>query len=144
MTTNETRTCTITVAGAAPAEVTITERGDGHPFLVLHGGGGPQTVTGFADLLAAGGDARVITPVHPGFGGTPRPNGLDSPRGLAALYGGLLDELGLTGVTVVGNSIGGWSPRRWRCSARPAPAVSSWSTPSASRSPGTRSPTSSR
>jgi pimeloyl-ACP methyl ester carboxylesterase len=110
MTTTETRTssCTITVPGAGPAEVTVTERGRGHPFLILHGGGGPQTVTGFADLLAAREHARVITPVHPGFGGTPRPDGLDSPRGLAALYGGLLDELGLADVTVVGNSIGGW------------------------------------
>jgi pimeloyl-ACP methyl ester carboxylesterase len=103
-----TSTHTVTLAGGASAEVTMTERGEGHPFLILHGGGGPQTVTGFADLLAASEHARVITPVHPGFGGTPRPDGLDSPRGLAALYDGLLAELGLTDVTVVGNSIGGW------------------------------------
>jgi pimeloyl-ACP methyl ester carboxylesterase len=29
-------------------------------------------------------------------------------RSLARVYTGLLDELGLTGVTVIGNSIGGW------------------------------------
>jgi pimeloyl-ACP methyl ester carboxylesterase len=110
MTTTDIRTSsrTITTAGIGPAEVSVTERGEGHPFLLLHGGGGPQTVTGFADLLAGSQHARVITPVHPGFGGTPRPDGLDSPRALAALYGGLLTELGLTGVTVIGNSIGGW------------------------------------
>lgn len=110
MTTTETRTSsyTIDVAGAGPAEVTVTERGEGHPFLILHGGGGPQTVTGFADLLATRAPARVITPVHPGFGGTPRPDHLDSPRALAALYDGLLAELGLADVTVLGNSIGGW------------------------------------
>jgi pimeloyl-ACP methyl ester carboxylesterase len=110
MMTTETRISnyTITVAGTGPVEVSVTERGEGHPFLLLHGGGGPQTVTGFADLLATSQHARVLAPVHPGFGGTPRPDGLDSPRGLAALYDGLLAELGLTGVTVVGNSIGGW------------------------------------
>ena len=108
MTDTITSTHTVTSAGAAPAEVTITARGEGHPFLILHGGGGPQTVTGFADLLAASQHARVITPVHPGFSGTPRPDGLDSPRGLATLYDGLLAELGLSDVTVVGNSIGGW------------------------------------
>ena len=48
--------------------VSYTERGAGHPFLILHGGGGPQTVTGFADLLAAQRHAHVITPTHPGFG----------------------------------------------------------------------------
>jgi pimeloyl-ACP methyl ester carboxylesterase len=110
MTTTETSTSnyTITIDGSGPVEVSVAERGEGRPFLLLHGGGGPQTVTGFADLLAARQDARVITPVHPGFGGTPRPGDLDSPRGLAALYVGLLAELGLDDVTVVGNSIGGW------------------------------------
>jgi pimeloyl-ACP methyl ester carboxylesterase len=110
MTSTETRTSTRTVAiaGAGRAEVTYTERGQGHPFLILHGGGGPQTVTGFADLLAGARSARVITPTHPGFGGTARPDGLTSVRGLAELYVGLLADLDLTDVTVVGNSIGGW------------------------------------
>lgn len=53
-------------------------------------------------------DRRVLTPIHPGFGGTPRPDGLHSVAGLAALYSALLDELGLTDVTVIGNSLGGW------------------------------------
>ena len=81
---------------------------EGHQFLLLHGGGGPLTVSGFAERLALDEDsrARVITPTHPGFNGTPRPDGLAA--GLARLYVALLDELGLSGVTVVGNSIGGW------------------------------------
>lgn len=103
-----TTTHALTVDGIGPAEVTVTESGHGRPFLLLHGGGGPQTVTGFAALLAESGPARVFTPVHPGFGGTPRPEALHTIRGLAALYTTLLDELGLTGVTVVGNSVGGW------------------------------------
>jgi pimeloyl-ACP methyl ester carboxylesterase len=65
-------------------------------------------VAGFADRFAASGDVRVLTPVHPGFGGTPRPDGLSSIGGLAQLYVALLAELDLTDVTVVGNSIGGW------------------------------------
>jgi pimeloyl-ACP methyl ester carboxylesterase len=98
----------VTVDGIGTVPVTVTERGEGRPFLLLHGGAGPQSVDGFADLLATQEPARVIVPVHPGFGGTPRPEGLDSIRLLGRVYAGLLDELGLSGVTVVGNSIGGW------------------------------------
>lgn len=88
--------------------VPYTERGTGRPFLVLHGGGGPQTVAGFADLLAAEHDAHVFTPIHPGFGGTPRPDSCTTVGDLARLYVALLDRLDLDDVTVVGNSIGGW------------------------------------
>jgi pimeloyl-ACP methyl ester carboxylesterase len=88
--------------------VTVSERGSGSPVLLLHGGAGPDSVTGFADQLAARLPVRVLTPVHPGFGGTPRPASLDSIGALAAVYGALLGELGLTGVTVAGSSIGGW------------------------------------
>jgi pimeloyl-ACP methyl ester carboxylesterase len=78
----------------------------GTPFLLLHGGGGPQTVAAFATLLAEHG--RVITPTHPGFAGAARPATLTDMQGLAALYLTLLDDLDLHDVTVVGNSIGGW------------------------------------
>ncbi len=104
--TSTTQTFSLTAGEAGPADVTVTEGGSGHPFLLLHGGGGPQTVAAFADLLSQ--QARVITPTHPGFAGTVRPDALHSVAGLAALYAALLDELDLTGVTVVGNSIGGW------------------------------------
>ncbi len=98
----------IAVAGYGTVELSVTEKGEGHPLLLLHGGGGPLTVNGFADLLAAQRPARVITPTHPGFGGTPRPASLASVPGLAALYIALLADLGLRDVTVIGNSIGGW------------------------------------
>jgi pimeloyl-ACP methyl ester carboxylesterase/quercetin dioxygenase-like cupin family protein len=103
-----TTTHQVAVDGVGPVEVTVTERGQGRPFLLLHGGAGAASVAGFADLLAAAEPARVITPTHPGFDATPRPEALASIAGLAALYAGLLDELDLADVIVVGNSMGGW------------------------------------
>lgn len=98
----------ITVPGLGPVELTVTERGAGRPILLLHGGGGPLTVNPWADRFAAAEHARVFTPIHPGFAGTPRPAALDSVAGLAAAYVAWLDALDLDDVTVVGNSLGGW------------------------------------
>ena len=103
-----TSTQMIPVAGHGLVEVSFTQSGEGHPVLLLHGGGGPLTVSGFGDLLAGQRPARVIVPTHPGFGGTPRPEWLATVPDLAALYVALLAELGLDDVTVIGNSIGGW------------------------------------
>jgi pimeloyl-ACP methyl ester carboxylesterase len=100
-------TYTVQAARLGPVRVDVTEYGTGRPFLLLHGGAGPQSVAGFAEMLAATG-SRVIVPVHPGFGGTARPEYLHSMRGLALTYACLLDELDLAGVTVIGNSVGGW------------------------------------
>jgi pimeloyl-ACP methyl ester carboxylesterase len=88
--------------------LTVSERGSGRPFLLLHGGAGPVSVAAFGELLSTAHGARVLTPTHPGFGGTPRPDTLNSVAGLAALYVALLEQLDLHDVTVVGNSIGGW------------------------------------
>jgi pimeloyl-ACP methyl ester carboxylesterase len=108
MSTTSTSSITVsTSCGSIP--ITVTERGAGRPVLLLHGGAGPQSVAAFADLLATTRPARVLTPTHPGFGGTPRPDGLSSIADLAAAYVALLDELDLVDVTVVGNSIGGWA-----------------------------------
>src|ERR1700690_3892224 len=98
----------VDLAGTGPVEVTVADYGTGQPFLVLHGGAGPQSVTGFAEKFAAAHDVRVLVPTHPGFGGTPRPEALNSVAGLAALYNALLGQLDLQDVTVIGNSIGGW------------------------------------
>jgi len=102
------RTIRIPVAAHGTVEITVTEQGQGHPVLVLHGGGGPQTVSAFAELLAMQRPARVITPTHPGFGGTPRVGSLTGIPDLAAVYVALLADFRLQDVTVIGNSIGGW------------------------------------
>jgi pimeloyl-ACP methyl ester carboxylesterase len=101
------RTVTLTLDQGA-VDVTVEIHGHGRPFLVLHGGAGPFSVAPFARLLAEQRQAQVIVPTHPGFGGTPRPDWLTDPAGLAQVYSRLLDELGADGVTVVGSSIGGW------------------------------------
>jgi pimeloyl-ACP methyl ester carboxylesterase len=89
-------------------ELTLSDTGHGRPLLLLHGGAGPLSVAGFADLLTRSHEARVLAPTHPGFNGTPRPARLSQMRDLARLYAQLLDDLDLADVTVIGNSIGGW------------------------------------
>ena len=135
-------TNTFTVAGIGPVELTLEDRGEGQPFLVLHGGAGPQSVASFSQLLAEKGRNRVLTPTHPGFGGTPRPDELNSVAGLAALYGVLLDDLGLEDVTVIGNSVGGWIAAEMALSGSPVSAAPYSSTRWVSEWKNTRSPTS--
>ncbi|MGO9559481.1 MAG: alpha/beta fold hydrolase [Acidimicrobiales bacterium] len=103
-----TTTYGLVVDGIGPVEITVNDRGQGQPLLLLHGGAGPQSVSGFADLLAETGQFRVIAPTLPGFGGTPRPDMLTSVVGLAAVLVELLRQLEVHNVMVVGNSIGGW------------------------------------
>jgi pimeloyl-ACP methyl ester carboxylesterase len=98
----------IETAGTGRVELTVDQLGEGKPILLLHGGGGPQSVAPFAELLAERGPARVISPVHPGFGGTERPERLTTIAQLAELYVALLSAMGLEEVTVIGNSLGGW------------------------------------
>jgi pimeloyl-ACP methyl ester carboxylesterase len=87
-------------------KVTIDQQGEGRPILLLHGGGGPPSMGPLPSALSA--DFEVIAPVHPGFGGTPRPewyNGIDD---IALSYLQLLERRDLRDVLVVGSSIGGW------------------------------------
>src|SRR5690349_12087303 len=84
----------------------IDERGSGRPILVLHGGGGPQSVASIAATAAQ--RAHVLTPTHPGFAGQPRPDWFNSVDDLAITYLELLERLNLHHVIVVGSSMGGW------------------------------------
>ncbi|MBA2678365.1 MAG: alpha/beta hydrolase, partial [Ktedonobacteraceae bacterium] len=71
----------------------------GRPILILHGGGGPQTVAGLAAGLSR---AHILVPTHPGFGGEPRPEWFDSIDDLAFAYLELLERLNLRDVLVIG------------------------------------------
>jgi pimeloyl-ACP methyl ester carboxylesterase len=86
--------------------VTLTEAGSGRPALVLHGGGGPFTVAAIAEHLAE--TMHVVTPTHPGWNGTPRPDWVSGIDDIALAYLGYLETNDLRDVLVVGSSLGGW------------------------------------
>jgi pimeloyl-ACP methyl ester carboxylesterase len=90
------------------SDLQCDDRGSGRPFLLLHGGGGPLSVLGFAQNLVDLGGVRVLTPTIPGFEGTPRPADVDSIAAIARTYAQLLDDLDLRDVVVIGSSVGGW------------------------------------
>ena len=89
-------------------DLLVEERGEGRPFLLLHGGAGPASMARFAGMLAERHHVRVLTPTHPGFARTRRPDDLKDIKGLARVYAALLDHLAVNDVTVIGNSVGGW------------------------------------
>ena len=91
-----------------PDDLEIPHAGDAQAetVLVLHGGGGPQTVAPIVRHLAA--SFRVLAPTHPGWNGTARPDSIGSIADLAAAYLEYLLVQGRRGVTLVGSSIGGW------------------------------------
>jgi len=74
--------------------------------LVLHGGGGPQTVAPIVGHLAA--TMHAVAPTHPGWDGTARPDQIASIADLASAYLGRLIDRDERDVVVIGSSIGGW------------------------------------
>ncbi|GAA2780747.1 alpha/beta hydrolase [Kitasatospora paracochleata] len=100
-------TTTRTAHDGDDLDLTLSEAGTGRPVLILHGGGGPATVAGLARRLSR--TAHTITPVHPGWDGTPRPDRLTGIDDLAVAYLDHLRERGLDDVLVVGSSLGGWT-----------------------------------
>jgi pimeloyl-ACP methyl ester carboxylesterase len=87
-------------------KLTIDQRGEGRPVLLLHGGGGPPSMGALPSTLSE--DFEVIAPVHPGFGGTPRPEWFTGIDDIALTYLQLLEQRDLSDVLVVGSSVGGW------------------------------------
>ncbi|HJP75866.1 MAG TPA: alpha/beta hydrolase [Pseudonocardiaceae bacterium] len=87
--------------------LTITEAGSGeHTVLVLHGGRGPDSVTGIVEHFAP--TEHVLAPTHPGWADTPRPDWFTGVDSLAIAYLDLLADAGRRDVTVIGSSFGGW------------------------------------
>jgi pimeloyl-ACP methyl ester carboxylesterase len=96
-------TAPITVNGIS---VPVIERGHGRPLLFLHPGIGLDPGAAVLDHL--GRQARVIAPIHPGFGPSGAPKWMTTVDDLAYFYLDLLDALDLRDVAVVGVSFGGW------------------------------------
>jgi len=86
--------------------VTISDRGSGESFLLLHGGAGPYSMSGLAEEIAKRG--RAVVPTHPGFSGQLRPAWFRRIDDLALAYLSALDCLDLRDVVLIGSSFGGW------------------------------------
>lgn len=97
---------TRTAALGSDLEITLTESGTGRSVLILHGGGGPFTVAGIANHLAE--TMHTITPTHPGWNGTNRPEWFSGIDDLALAYLHYLEDNELQNVLVIGSSMGGW------------------------------------
>ena len=86
--------------------ISFEDRGNGRPFLLLHGGAGANSMTGLAEDLGRAG--RSILPSHPGFDGRPRPDWFGRVDDLVLAYCALIERLDTSEVVVIGNSAGGW------------------------------------
>jgi pimeloyl-ACP methyl ester carboxylesterase len=99
----------------APTEIEFTvagctsrmlRKGAGAPLLYLHGASGAGVWQPFMEALSE--DFDVIVPEHPGFGAAETPDWLDSIHDAAYYYQEFLRDFDLTGVHLVGQSLGGW------------------------------------
>ncbi len=87
-------------------ELEVARRGAGRAVLLLHGMQTCDPRARFFQLLAE--RTEVIAPSHPGFGGSPRPDGFETIYDLTRLYLDVLEALPHDRVTLVGFSFGGW------------------------------------
>lgn len=78
--------------------------GEGAPVVFFHGAG---TATGFDGLLPLAERARLILPIHPGFGASADDPAIDSVQDYVVHYLELFDRLGLDEISLVGHSLGG-------------------------------------
>ncbi|PYY33474.1 alpha/beta hydrolase [Curtobacterium sp. MCJR17_055] len=91
-----------------PTDLPVDQDGDpaARIALVLHGGGGPQTVAPIVGHLAA--TMHAVAPTHPGWDGTARPEAIASVADLAHAYLDHLVDRDEHDVVLIGSSIGGW------------------------------------
>lgn len=98
--------CTEKMIDVRGCKVFLRRGGDGEPVLFLHGAGGiPGWIPAFQTLADS---YDLLVPDHPSFGKSDQPDWLDDMNDLAMFYMDFIDELGLDGVHLVGQSLGGW------------------------------------
>jgi pimeloyl-ACP methyl ester carboxylesterase len=90
----------------AGTRIDLIERGSGRPLLFLHAENGIEPALAAIGELAK--TAHVIAPTHPGFGHSELAKGMRTVDDLSYFYLDLLDQLDLSGLTVVGVSLGAW------------------------------------
>src|SRR5436305_15196537 len=96
------------VAGSA-VPLAFDRTGEGEPLLLLHGLGSSRLVWKPAVPLLAR-ERDVIALDLPGHGESPVIPGVEHmPVGYAPVVAATLDRLGVQGVDVAGNSMGGWT-----------------------------------
>lgn len=88
------------------ARIEVERRGKGKPILLLQSEEAYEANLPFVDLLAE--KREVIIPWAPGFGRSTLPESVTSIDDISYLYLDLLDHYKLTGVSVMGFSVGGW------------------------------------
>ncbi|MBV8772645.1 MAG: alpha/beta hydrolase [Deltaproteobacteria bacterium] len=94
---------TVTVGGA---RIHYLTGGNGAPLLWLHGSEGNLGWLRLHDELSR--YFTVFVPTHPGFAGSERPAWLESFLDLSRFYLWIVQELGLSQLTLAGHFIGGW------------------------------------
>jgi len=88
------------------AALDLFKGGSGPPLLVLHGAGGNPGWLGYHHALSR--HFTVYAPSHPGFNGSEALPWIDSIPAVAHYYLGLLEDLGLNHVALLGFSMGAW------------------------------------
>jgi len=88
------------------AQLSVRRAGSGPPLLFLHGSESFASWQPFMDVLAE--RFEVIVPDHPGFGLSETPSWLDEIDDLVHAYRSFIEQLGLSGIVLVGHGIGGW------------------------------------
>jgi pimeloyl-ACP methyl ester carboxylesterase len=86
--------------------IRLRRGGSGAPLLFLHGASGAPVILPFMEKLAQRYD--VLVTEHPGYGMSAEPEWLENIHDVAYFYLDFLKQLGLSGVTLVGSSMGGW------------------------------------
>jgi pimeloyl-ACP methyl ester carboxylesterase len=84
----------------------VRRKGSGRPMVFLHGAGGVPAWSPFLEGLACG--HALVVPDHPGFGVSGDAPHITSIPELARFYAAAFQQLGLSGIDLVGHSLGGW------------------------------------